>query len=48
MKEYVKSFHLLTEDEINTFLSKAEVCNLERGKYFIRESNICISLLSGI
>ncbi len=41
MKEYLQSFHLLTEDEINTFLSKTEVCNLERGEYFIREGAIC-------
>ncbi|GAL83223.1 cAMP-binding protein [Sporocytophaga myxococcoides] len=37
----MKSFNLLTEDEINSFLSIAEVFNLERGEYFIREGNIC-------
>jgi len=41
MKEYLKSFHLLTEDEINTFISMAETCDLERGEYFIRDGNIC-------
>jgi CRP-like cAMP-binding protein len=41
MKEYLKSFNLLTEDEIEMFLSKAEVNNLERGEYFIREGAIC-------
>ncbi|WP_045457790.1 Crp/Fnr family transcriptional regulator [Sporocytophaga myxococcoides] len=41
MKNFLKSFNLLTEDEINSFLSIAEVFNLERGEYFIREGNIC-------
>ncbi|MCR6641300.1 MAG: Crp/Fnr family transcriptional regulator [Sporocytophaga sp.] len=51
MKEYLQSFHLLTEDEIDTFLSKAEVYNLERGEYFIREgaiSNTVAFVESGI
>ncbi len=41
MRAFLKSFNLLTEDEIDTFQSMAEVCNLERGEYFIREGNIC-------
>ncbi|WP_028982377.1 Crp/Fnr family transcriptional regulator [Sporocytophaga myxococcoides] len=41
MKDFLQSFNLLTEDEIETFITMVETCDLERGEYFIRDGNIC-------
>ncbi|MBO9702760.1 MAG: Crp/Fnr family transcriptional regulator [Sporocytophaga sp.] len=41
MKELLKSFNLLSEEEIAEIYSVTEVCNLERGEFFIREGSIC-------
>lgn len=41
MKDFLQSFNLLNEHEINSFISMAEICNLKRGEYFIQDGNIC-------
>ncbi len=41
MREYLKSFNMLTEDEINLFESKLIQKKLKKGDFFIQEGYVC-------
>ena len=41
MKEYLKSFNILSEDEIDLFVSKVKYKRLKKGDFFIKEGETC-------
>lgn len=41
MKDYLKSFNILTDDEIDNFASKVKSKSLKKGEYFIKEGETC-------
>lgn len=41
MKNYLKTFDFLTEEDINLFESKVKQKTLKKGEYFIQEGNTC-------
>ncbi|WP_276166369.1 Crp/Fnr family transcriptional regulator [Zobellia alginiliquefaciens] len=44
MKEYLKSFNLFTELEINDFLKLSQNVELKKGDFYINQNEICESL----
>ncbi|RZL31631.1 MAG: Crp/Fnr family transcriptional regulator [Pedobacter sp.] len=44
MTEYLKSFNLFTDEEINDFLSLCQVRTLKKGDVYIEQNKICKSL----
>ncbi len=42
--EYLKSFHLFTENEINDFLKLSQKTFLKKGDYYINQNEICDTL----
>lgn len=41
MKTYLKSFNILTDDEIDSFESKVKYKHLKKGDFFIKEGETC-------
>lgn len=41
IKEYLKSFHLLTDDDIDLLIQKGKLKKLEKGEFLIKEGTIC-------
>ncbi len=41
MKDYLKSFHLLTDDEIDEVLALGKYKSLAKGDFFVKEGAVC-------
>lgn len=41
MKAYLKSFDILTDDEIDVFTNKVKLKHLKKGEFFIKEDTTC-------
>ena len=41
MKHYLKSFNILSEDEINQFSDLGKLRTLKKGEFFIKEGKVC-------